>query len=207
MITLEIRLDGYTDLPPGKIANVVTYFETFARPEPLPEPHRPDLRLRHIPEPDVGWYRTTIRTIGEPWLWFSPLVIAEAQLAAFLRNPLIEVYALERNGETVGIAELDRRMAEEVEISFFGVVESEIGTGAGRLLMNRTLEHAFREKPRRVWLHTCSFDHPAAVPFYRRAGFIPYKFAIEITDDPRLTGHLPESAAPHVALIRPRGRS
>jgi hypothetical protein len=41
------------------------------------------------------------------------------------------------------------------------------------------------------------------VPFYRRSGFTPYKFAIEVSDDPRLAGHVPEAAAPHVALIRP----
>ncbi len=128
----------------------------------------------------------------------------EASLAALLRNPLLEVHALERDGQTVGIAELDRRIAGEVEVSFFGVAASEIGTGAARLLMNRALERAFRGETRRVWLHTCTFDHPAAVPFYLRAGFRPFKFAIEVTDDPRLAGRLPETAAPHVALIRPQ---
>lgn len=202
MKTLEISLDGYTDLPAGKIANVVTYFEVFAPPPPRPEPERPDLAFRHIADPDTGWYRETIRTIGEAWLWFSPLVMPEAQLVALLANPRLEVYALDRGAETVGIAELDRRVEGEVEVSFFGVAPSEMGTGAARWLMNRTLKEAFRHGPRRVWLHTCSFDHPAAVPFYLRSGFAPYKFAIEVTDDPRLKGYLPETAAPHVALIK-----
>jgi hypothetical protein len=56
-----------------------------------------------------------------------------------------------------------------------------------------------------VWVHTCTFDHAAAVPFYVRSGFTPFKFAIEVTDDPRLTGHVPVTAGPHVALIRPPG--
>jgi GNAT superfamily N-acetyltransferase len=204
METLEISLDGYTDLPPGKIANVVTYLEMFAPPAAGLEPDRADLVFRRVADPDAGWYRATIRSIGEKWLWFSPLVMPEAKLVALLRNPLLEVHALERDGETVGIAELDRRIAGEVEISFFGVAGSEIGTGAARLLMNRALERAFRDRTRRVWLHTCTFDHPAAVPFYLRSGFRPFKFAIEVSDDPRLSGRLPETAAPHVALIRPR---
>jgi len=203
MDTLEISLDGYTDLPPGKIANVVTYFEMFALPPPVAEPERSDLVFGRIPHPDTAWYRATIRTIGEAWLWFSPLVMKEAQLLARLRDPLIEVHALERGGETVGIAELDRHVEGEVEISFFGVAPSEIGTGAARLLMNRTLAAAFREGPDRVWLHTCTFDHPAAVRFYLRSGFRPFKFAIEVIDDPRLSGVFPETAAPHVALVRP----
>jgi GNAT superfamily N-acetyltransferase len=202
MKTIEVSLDGYTDLPPGKIANVVTYLEMFAPPPPQPEPERPDLTFRRVANPDVGWYRTTIRDIGEAWLWFSPLVMPDAKLKALLRNPLIEVYALERAGQTVGIAELDWRVEDEVEVSFFGVASPEIGTGAARWLMNRTLAAAFGDGPRRIWLHTCSFDHPAAVPFYLRSGFTPYKFAIEVSDDPRLLGYLPETAAPHVALIR-----
>jgi hypothetical protein len=67
--------------------------------------------------------------------------------------------------------------------------------------MEHTLAGAFRPGVRRVWLHTCTFDHPAAVRFYLRAGFRAWKFAIEVSDDPRLTGALPASAAPHVPLI------
>jgi len=204
MRTMEILLDGYTDLPPGKIANVVTYLEMLAPPAGLAPPERPDLSLRRVASPDVGWYRDTIRTIGEAWLWFSPLIMPEAELARLLAGPRREVLALEKTGETVGIAELDRAVAGEVEISFFGVAPSEIGTGAGRWLMARVLPLAFAPGVSRVWLHTCSFDHPAAVPFYMRCGFRPYKFAIEVTDDPRLSGIFPETAAPHVALIRPR---
>lgn len=205
MDTLEIRLDGYTDLPPGKIANVVTYFEMSAPPPPRARAaERSDLVFRRLPAVDASWFRETIRAIGEDWLWFSPLVMAEKELVAILEDPGMEIHVLERAGEAVGIAQLDRRTPRHVEIAFFGVVPSETGTGAGRFLMDRTLEAAFRPGVRRVWLHTCTFDHPAAVPFYLRAGFIPYKFAIEVTDDPRLAGHIPQSAGRHVALIAPR---
>ncbi|MFL5217644.1 MAG: GNAT family N-acetyltransferase, partial [Microvirga sp.] len=55
----------------------------------------------------------------------------------------------------------------------------------------------------RLWVHTCSLDHPRAVAFYLGAGFRPYKRAIEVADDPRLTGDLPRDAEPQVPLIRP----
>jgi hypothetical protein len=45
-------------------------------------------------------------------------------------------------------------------------------------------------------------DHPDALAFYIRSGFRPFRRQIEITDDPRLTGVLPETAAPHVPIIR-----
>ena len=111
-----------------------------------------------------------------------------------------------RGGEAVGLAELDTTTPSEVEIVTFGVVPEEIGTGAAKILMDGALAHAFSGNVRRVWLHTCTFDHPAAMRFYLRQGFRAFKFAIEVLDDPRLSGFLPENAAPHVPLIRPLRR-
>ena len=123
---------------------------------------------------------------------------------AWLTAPTTEILALERDGETIGFAELDWSVAGEVEIAMFGVVAEATGTGAARFPDGATfMPGRRREGVERIWLHTCTFDHPAAIPFYRRAGFKPYKFAIEVTPDPRLTGHLPRDAGPHVPLIEP----
>jgi len=84
----------------------------------------------------------------------------------------------------------------------FGVVPQVYRTGAARALMQETLVRAFRPGVSRVWLHTCTFDHPAAIPFYLARGFRAYKYAIEVSDDPRRTGALPATAAPHVPLIK-----
>ncbi|MCY4565611.1 MAG: GNAT family N-acetyltransferase, partial [Gammaproteobacteria bacterium] len=54
---------------------------------------------------------------------------------------------------------------------------------------------------RRLWVHTCTFDHPGALDFYIRTGFVPYRRQIEVADDPRITGVLPRSAAPQVPLL------
>ena len=202
METIPLRLDGYTDLPPGKIANVVTFLEMRAPPAARPQPLSGDLAARRIIHPDPAWYRALCRRIGEDWLWtFLPLM-PEDELVALLRDPAIEILVLERDGEAIGVAELDRRQPGEVEIVLFGVVPEAIGTGAAHRLMDGALKAAFGPDTRRVWLHTCTNDHPAAVPFYLRAGFTPYKYAIEVSDDPRLTGRYPETAAPHIPVIR-----
>jgi GNAT superfamily N-acetyltransferase len=76
-----------------------------------------------------------------------------------------------------------------------------IGTGAARFLMNRALEFAWRSGVQRVWVHTCTFDHPSAVAFYQRSGFRPFRRQIEVADDPRLDGTAPRDAARHVPVI------
>jgi GNAT superfamily N-acetyltransferase len=199
--TIALALDGYTDLPPGKIANVVTYFEREP-PEHATAP-LPGFSIRRVERPDLGWYRDLSRRIGERWLWFSKAVMPDDRLAAILNHPATVILALDGDGPTAGLAELSFAVPGEVEIVMFGVVPEATGTGAGRALMDAALNETMRPGVARVWLHTCSFDHPAAVRFYLGRGFRAYKFAIEVSDDPRLTGHLPRTAGPHVALIDP----
>lgn len=199
MSELLLSLDGYTDLPPGLIANVVTYFEMRAKPSGLTA----DPSVTRIAHMSLADYRDLYRRIGQEWLWFSRAVMPDAQLAALLAKPNTEIYVMRRGEVSIGLAELHRAEPEsdDVEISMFGVVPEATGTGAGRTLMQSALAVAWQGGTKRVWLHTCTFDHPAAVKFYRRSGFSPFKFAIEVSPDPRVQGFLPREAAPHVALI------
>lgn len=199
--TFPVLLDGYTDLPPGKIANVVTFLERKHAPTGQISAVA-GLNVTAVPDATAPWYRDIYRRIGEDWLWFSRAVMSDDDLGALLRAPGTEILALEHEGGTAGLVEFDFSVAGDVEIVTFGVVPELTGTGAARMLMESALRYAFRPGARRVWLHTCSFDHPAAVKFYRARGFEAYKFAIEVSDDPRRAGLLPESAAPHVPYIR-----
>jgi GNAT superfamily N-acetyltransferase len=88
-----------------------------------------------------------------------------------------------------------------VEIGFFGVTPDLVGAGFGSSLMAFAIDRAWDASPARVFLRTCTYDHPRALPFYLKVGFRAYKRAIEIADDPRLTGVLPVSAAPDVPII------
>lgn len=204
MKTIPLKLDGYTDLPPGKLANIVTYLEMTAPPRLNPPAEADDLRLRRMEAPDPDWYREVIGQIGADWMWVHIPLMPAPQLAALVANPAVEIYALERDRTVVGIAELDRRTPGVVEIVMFGVMPDAVGTGAAHRLMQGTLAAAFREDTRRVWLHTCTHDHPSALRFYRRAGFVPYKLGIEVMDDPRVSGAIAETTAPHIPLIRPK---
>jgi ribosomal protein S18 acetylase RimI-like enzyme len=107
--------------------------------------------------------------------------------------------------EDIGLLELDFRRPGACELAFLGVVPEAIGSGAGRFLIGQAVARAFARPIGRLWVHTCTLDHPGALGFYRRAGFRPYKRAVEVADDPRLAGHLPRAAAPQIPLMRPAG--
>jgi GNAT superfamily N-acetyltransferase len=197
---IPLDFDGTADLPPGKIAAVVTFLE-LRRPPDLPCVEG-DWTLDPI-GPDLDRYRALFRRVGEPWLWFSRLVMPEAELRAILSDNRVEAFALRANGEDVGLLELDFRAPGECELAFLGVVSEKIGSGAGRFLIGQAIARAFARPVRRLFVHTCTLDHPGALAFYLRAGFRPYRRAVEIADDPRLTGHLPPEVAPQIPLFTP----
>jgi GNAT superfamily N-acetyltransferase len=192
--------NGFSDVPAGKIAAVVTHLEMTERPALLPDPPGP-WTLRRVETPGLDWYRDLHRRVGEEWLWFSRLQLADAELAAIIQAPLVEVHALEQGGRDEGLLELDFREAGQCELVYFGVTAKLIGGGAARRLMNRALERAWSRPVTRFWVHTCTFDHPAAVAFYQRSGFRAFRRQIEIADDPRLNGIAPRSVARHVPVI------
>jgi GNAT superfamily N-acetyltransferase len=196
-----IILDGYTDLPAGKIASVVTYLEMRQPPEITAESGSYGWVLTPHPVPDVGWYRRLFRTIGQDWLWFSRLQMTDEELRGIIHDSRIAVFALEFEGRETGILELDRREMPDIELAFIGLTHDLVGRGAGRFLMDRALQIAWSHHPDRVLVHTCTLDHPRALDFYRKAGFVPYKRAIEVADDPRIDGTLPRSAAPSIPIL------
>ena len=192
--------DGYSDIPAGKVAAVVTHLEMTVRPAPRPDPPRA-WTLRRVETPPLDWYRDLYRRIGEEWLWVSRIRMADTELASHLHSPQLEVHALVDAGRDEGLLELDFRKPGQCEIVMFGVTTKLVGSGAGRWLMNRALEIAWSRPIERLWLHTCTLDHPAALAFYRRSGFRSFRRQVEVMDDPRLDGTVPRDAAPQVPVI------
>lgn len=193
---------GYSQVPPGKLANAVTCLEMTARPPIAADiPPPPGVTLERMTSPDIAAYRTLYRLIGQDWLWTSRLVMADDRLRATLQDPQVEVWTLSLDGRPAGLLELDFRQDRQCELVFCGLVKDAIGGGIGRYMMERAKALAWSRPIDRFWVHTCHFDHPNALAFYRRAGFVPYGFMVELMDDPRLIGILPRDAAPHVPLL------
>ena len=192
--------DGYSDVPAGKIAAVVTHLEMTTPPSRRDDPPGA-WTLRKVDAPALAWYRDLYRRVGEDWLWCSRALMSDTELAAVIHAASIEVYALVADGRDEGLLELDFRQPGQCELVYFGVTANLIGTGAARFLMNRALERAWSGDVQRVWVHTCTFDHPSSVAVYQRSGFIPFRRQIEVADDPRIDGTVPRDAAKHVPVI------
>jgi GNAT superfamily N-acetyltransferase len=200
MATLDLP-NGYYDLPPGKLVNVVTCLEMNQNPQVGPQTLPADYSLRVIEPSNLAGYRALFSEVGIDNMWFSRAIMPDEKLAALLSDPKIESYALVKGEVEIGILELNFTEMPNCELAFFGLTKDAIGSGLGRALMNVAIDKAWAKPIDRLWVHTCHFDHPNALPFYQRSGFKPYALMVEVHDDPRQTGHLPRHASPQVALI------
>jgi GNAT superfamily N-acetyltransferase len=181
---------SYEPVADGELAAVVTYLEMHERPA-VGVP-RSTLDLLRLTNPSVERYRELFRLVGAPWLWFSRLIMEDSKLATIIQHPNVELFAVQDgNSRDVGMLELDFREAAECELAFVGLISELSGLGHGRWLLEEAVRRAWREGVKRVHVHTCSLDHPAALAAYRRAGFIPFMRSIVRFSDPRLLGILP----------------
>jgi GNAT superfamily N-acetyltransferase len=193
---------SYDSVGDGELAAVVTYLEMLEPPVSRGDSPSGSLSLRRIEQPATDDYRDLFRMVGAPWLWFSRLIMDDSKLAAIIQHPLVELHSVvDESGRAVGMLELDFREPQECELAFIGLIPELAGKGHGRWLLAEAVHRAWRDGIRRVHVHTCSLDHPAALTAYRRAGFNPYKRGIERFPDPRLLGILPRECAPQTPLL------
>jgi len=135
-----------------------------------------DITIVRVPDPSPDLYRTCYRTVGEAFHWFDRWDWTDDAIAAHLADPRIQLFVATRRQALAGWYEL-RRVAEDdsVEIAYFGIVAQEFGRGFGKHLLSCAVRDAWALRPRRVWLHTCTLDHPNALPNYLARGFTPYR--------------------------------
>ena len=132
--------------------------------------------------PTISFYRYLYDTVGADWNWFMRRRLSDEELAAIIHDDRVEVFVLYVRGVPAGYVELDRRIEGEVEIAYFGLIPEYVGRGFGAYLLDWGLGRAWGHRPNRVWLHTCTLDHPRALGVYQRAGLRVY--AREVVHEP-----------------------
>jgi GNAT superfamily N-acetyltransferase len=141
-------------------------------------------RWRH-PRPDE--YRALFSAVGGEWGWTGRLLLRDDELRALLDDPWLEILRLRCGSKAAGFAELDRHIRGDVEIVYFGLAPEFIGRGLGGFLLRWAIHRAWQGTgpgvpTRRLWLHTCDYDHPDARAIYEKTGFRVY--AEEVDTEP-----------------------
>jgi ribosomal protein S18 acetylase RimI-like enzyme len=119
-------------------------------------------------------YLALYQRVGAPVRWDQRLQMPAGELTALLQSSL-HIYVLRDSANNaLGFCEFDRSQFPATELKNFGLVPEAQGRGLGSLLLGAALQQEWRSGPQRIWLHTDTWDHPAAIHLYERAGFHVY---------------------------------
>ncbi len=170
----------YVMLPLVTITTSYLQMLTHSRRSVLPP--RDGVSVVHARRLSVAYYRFLYDVVGKEYDWTSRKKLSDGELAAILNDPRNEVHVLMVDGVPGGFAELDRRVGDEIELKQFGLTGDLLGQGLGKWFLEWTIDKAWSYSPKRFWLHTCTKDHPAALPNYLKAGFTIYKHQTDAED-------------------------
>jgi GNAT superfamily N-acetyltransferase len=144
----------------------------FSPATELPSPA--GVRVERLHAPSAEAYRALYNGVGQAYQWTDRNRMPDDELLAIIQDDAVEIDVLYVNDQPAGYVELDRRIEGEIQIAYFGLFPTFVGKGLGKYLLAWALDRAWSFTPRRVWVHTCDLDHPAALPNYLRAGLSIY---------------------------------
>ncbi|TPI49947.1 GNAT family N-acetyltransferase [Mesorhizobium sp. B2-9-1] len=162
---------------------LVTYMEMLAPPQGVPLASPSPVAVVARERPDLSGYLDLYRAVGGPVQWDQRLRMSEADLEKLLADDATHIHVLRVAGEAAGFCEFNNVGEEAVELVHFGLVPAFQGKRLGPFLLDQALRAAWSHRPRRLWLHTDTYDHPAAQSVYGGAGFKPYAQRMETFPD------------------------
>ena len=126
-------------------------------------------------------YLALYKRVGGPFRWDQRLLMPEAELETLLAGDRIHVYVLrDADHIALGFCEFDHGEFPRIELKSFGLVQEAQGRGLGRYLLATALNEEWKFNPTQIWLHTDTWDHPAAIHVYEGFGFRVYS----VVDEP-----------------------
>jgi GNAT superfamily N-acetyltransferase len=134
-----------------------------------------DLRIEQVQGCPPSFWRYLYTEVGRAYCWIDRLPWSDEQIRAYLEDPDVTLWLLTVSGAPAGYFELRRDGERGVEIAYFGLLPEFLGRGLGGHLLTKAVEAAWDSGAQRVWLHTNTLDHPAALPNYLKRGFTVFR--------------------------------
>ena len=127
-------------------------------------------------KPDFQLNKFFYKQVGKKHRWIDRLSWSDVKWINYISNKNLETYIISESDELAGFFELlYNPELKETEISYFGLLEEYIGKGIGGYALSVAIKKSFEKNIRRVWLHTCTLDHPNALKNYIARGMTVFK--------------------------------
>ena len=122
-------------------------------------------------KPDFQLNKFFYKQVGKKHRWIDRLSWSDEKWINFISNKNLETYVISEIEDLIGFFELLYNPdLNETEISYFGLLEEYIGKGIGGYALSEAIKKSFEKNIKRVWLHTCTLDHPNALKNYIARG-------------------------------------
>ena len=147
----------------------------------------PDLSIREaaVPLPELNHF--FYRAVGGHWYWVDRLGWTYHDWLHWVDRPEHKTWVAYLSDTPAGYFELESQPGGSVEIAYFGLLPRFVGMGLGGPLLSRAVEEAWAMETSRLWVHTCSLDHPGALANYLARGFKVFReetFPKRLPDSP-----------------------
>ncbi len=157
-----------------------TYLEMNAPDQLHPKPPSAGVDVVECRIKQFQFNRFLYELVGAQWQWFDKLSWTDDQWRAFAEDDNLRTWVAYCQGAPAGYYELQRQAGGNVEIAYFGLAPRFIGQGFGGYLLTRAIQSAWQwHGTRRVWVHTCTLDHPSALNNYQARGMTVYRVETE----------------------------
>lgn len=160
-------------------SEVITYYLEMTSAEqlrPAASPTEPfAVRRAELSFPALNRFFYT--EVGRDYSWSTRLPWTDEMWRAWVDRPGMQTWIGYVRETPAGYFELDQQLnsgIKQVELAYFGLLPAFVGRGVGGALLTEALRRAWALGPERVWVHTCTLDHPAALPNYQKRGFRIY---------------------------------
>jgi len=127
-------------------------------------------------KPDFQLNKFFYKQIGKKYRWTDRLVWSNLQWSNYVSNKNLETFVIKNDKKLVGYFELIHHPEKnETELAYFGLFEDYFGKGVGGYALTTAIVKSFEKKINRIWVHTCTLDHPNAIKNYLARGMKIFK--------------------------------
>lgn len=135
----------------------------------------PEALIQRAEVPNPEFNRFLYSAVGGDWHWHERLSWSYERWMQWLDRAEQETWVAYVRGTPAGYVELEQQPTGSVEIAYFGLLPQFIGQNLGGQLLTFGIQRGWDLGAKRIWVHTCSLDHPNALRNYQARGLHIFK--------------------------------
>ena len=135
-----------------------------------------EIEVKLIKTIDFNLNKFFYKQIGKNHRWTDRLSWNDNMWVNYVSDKSVNTFVLMYNKNLAGYFErIYNKQSNEFEIAYFGILHEYRNKKFGAYLLSKAIELSFKDGAKRVWVHTCTFDHKNAIKNYLARGMKIFK--------------------------------